>query len=140
MSEDSYETSYAEPGDLAKVREFVRSHATGLGLPEERAELLTLAVSELATNTLQHTAGGGRVRLWSVNGRVMCDVIDGGPIRSLGRAMPAADALRGRGLAIVERICDEVGVETAGEGTRVRLALDVDRAGGRTSAGPPSRR
>ncbi|MBL7258306.1 ATP-binding protein [Paractinoplanes lichenicola] len=126
MSGDSFQTSYAEPGDLAQVREFVRSHAAGLGLPEERAELLTLAVSELATNTLQHTAGGGTVRLWSTDGRVICDVTDGGPIRTLGREMPAAGALRGRGLAIVERICDEVAVDTAGDSTRVRLALDLE--------------
>ncbi|MBM2621336.1 ATP-binding protein [Actinoplanes sp. LDG1-06] len=125
MNARSFETSYAEPGDLAKVRAFVRDRSTGLGLPEERAELLTLAVSELATNTLQHTAGGGVVRLWASDGRVICDVIDGGPIRTLGRTMPAADALRGRGLAIVESICDEVGVETAGDGTRVRLELNL---------------
>jgi serine/threonine-protein kinase RsbW len=122
------EIPYAEPGDLARVREFVRSRAVELGLPEQRAELLTLAVSELATNTLQHTAGGGVVRLRAADGRVVCDVIDGGAIRTLGRPMPAADALRGRGLAIVERICDEVGVETAGDGTRVRLALDLHSA------------
>ncbi|SNY71866.1 ATP-binding protein [Paractinoplanes atraurantiacus] len=120
-----YEASYDEPGDLAPLRDFVRLHATALGLPGSRADLLTLAVSELATNTLQHTEGGGRVRLWAADGRVYCDVIDGGPVRAFGRGMPAADALRGRGLAIVERICDEVGVEAGAEGTRVRLALDL---------------
>jgi anti-sigma regulatory factor (Ser/Thr protein kinase) len=120
------EFPYAEPGDLARVREFVRTGATRLGLPEHRAELLTLAVSELATNTLQHTAGGGLVRLHTADGRIVCDVIDGGSVRVLGRAMPAADALRGRGLAIVERICDEVGVDTAPDGTRVRLFLDLE--------------
>ncbi|MCM4082022.1 ATP-binding protein [Paractinoplanes hotanensis] len=120
------EFPYAEPGDLAHVREFVRTGATRLGLPEHRAELLTLAVSELATNTLQHTAGGGLVRLHSAGGRIVCDVIDGGSVRALGRAMPAADALRGRGLAIVERVCDEVGVDTAPGGTRVRLFLDLE--------------
>jgi serine/threonine-protein kinase RsbW len=120
-----YETRYAEPGDLAPLRDFIRLHATALGLPGERADLLTLAVSELATNTLQHTEGGGVVRLWRSDGRVVCDVIDGGPARSLGRPMPAADALRGRGLAIVERICDEVGIETADGSTRVRIALTL---------------
>ncbi|WP_250002742.1 ATP-binding protein [Actinoplanes sp. M2I2] len=121
------EIAYAEPGDLARVREFVRVRAVELGLPEHRAELLTLAVSELATNTLQHTAGGGVVRLHAVDGRVVCDVTDGGSIRPLGRPMPAADALRGRGLAIVERICDDVRVDPAGDGTRVRLTLDLDQ-------------
>ena len=120
-----YEAFYRLPGDLAPLRDFVRLHATTLGLSGDRADLLTLAVSELATNTLQHTTGGGRVRLWASDGRVLCDVIDGGPMRTLGRPMPAAEALRGRGLAIVERICDEVGVEPATEGTRVRLALKL---------------
>ncbi|GAA0487746.1 hypothetical protein Ade02nite_11930 [Paractinoplanes deccanensis] len=118
-----YEATYAEPGDLAPLRDFVRLHATALGLPGSRADLLTLAVSELATNTLQHTDSGGVVRLWAEDGHVVCDVIDSGPMRTLGRAMPAADAPRGRGLAIVERICDQVGVEESPEGTRVRLAL-----------------
>jgi len=118
-----FEMSYTKPGDLARIRAFVRAHAGDLGLPEIRADLLTLAVCELATNTLQHTAGGGRVRLHAEPGRLLCDVIDQGPMRALGRAMPAADALRGRGLAIVERLCDEVGISAEDGGTRVRLML-----------------
>jgi len=118
-----FEMSYAAPGDLAGIRAFVRAHAGDLGLPEPRADLLTLAVSELATNTLQHTTGGGQVRLHAAPGRLLCDVIDQGPMRSIGRAMPAADALRGRGLAIVERLCDDVGITAEDGGTRVRLTL-----------------
>jgi len=118
-----FEMSYTAPGDLAEIRAFVRAHGRDLGLAESRADLLTLAVSELATNTLQHTAGGGRVRLHAEPGRLLCDVIDQGPMRSLGRAMPAADALRGRGLAIVERLCDEVDITAEDGGTRVRLML-----------------
>lgn len=116
---------YAESGDLRVVRAFVAARAAALGLPPERVELLTLAVSELATNTLQHTTGGGRVRLWVDGGDLVCDVVDGGAPRTFGRAMPGADALRGRGLAIVERVCDEVAVTAVGGGTmvRVRLAL-----------------
>jgi serine/threonine-protein kinase RsbW len=118
-----YEMSYDRPADLAEVRAFVRASAGNLGLPERRADLLTLAVSELATNTLQHTAGGGRVRLRAEPGRLLCDVVDRGPMRLLGRAMPAAREVRGRGLAIVESICDEVGIESDDGGTRVRLTF-----------------
>ncbi|MEV6846847.1 ATP-binding protein [Actinoplanes sp. NPDC051411] len=118
-----YEMSYDRPADLAGVRAFVRASAGDLGLPDFRAELLTLAVSELATNTLQHTAGGGRVRLRVEPGRLLCDVIDQGPIRRLGRAMPAAQEVRGRGLAIVERVCDEIGIESVNGSTRVRLTF-----------------
>jgi anti-sigma regulatory factor (Ser/Thr protein kinase) len=121
-----YEISYDRPADLADVRAFVRASAGDLGLPERRADLLTLAVSELATNTLQHTAGGGRVRLRAEPGRLLCDVIDHGPIRRLGRAMPAAQEVRGRGLAIVERICDEVGIDSENGTTRVRLTFILD--------------
>jgi serine/threonine-protein kinase RsbW len=118
-----YEMTYDRPADLAEVRAFVRASAGDLGLPDRRADLLTLAVSELATNTLQHTVGGGRVRLRVEPGRLLCDVIDQGPLRRFGRAMPAAQEVRGRGLAIVERICDEVGIDSEDGSTRIRLTF-----------------
>jgi anti-sigma regulatory factor (Ser/Thr protein kinase) len=118
-----YEMTYDRPADLAEVRAFVRARAGDLGLPDRRADLLTLAVSELATNTLQHTVGGGRVRLRVEPGRLLCDVIDQGPLRRFGRAMPAAQEVRGRGLAIVERICDEVGIDSEDGSTRIRLTF-----------------
>ena len=117
------ETAYRVPGDLALVREFVRAESERLGLSRVRADLLAVAVSELATNTLQHTAGGGLVRIWAEPGEVRCEVVDGGAPPSFGRAMPAADQPRGRGLAIVERICDEVGIRPAGDGSAVRLGM-----------------
>lgn len=118
------ESAYREPGDLAVVREFVRSEATAMGLSRLRADLLAVAVSELATNTLQHTTGGGVVRIWAEGDRIRCDVVDEGVPPGFGRAMPAADEPRGRGLAIVERICDEVGIASDGDGhTAVRLGM-----------------
>ena len=80
-------------------------------------------LSELATNTLQHARGGGVVRIWAEPGRVLCEVVDRGAPRYFGRDMPAADQPRGRGLAIVERICDEVGIDYSPAGTAVRLGM-----------------
>jgi len=117
------EVIYRAPGDLALVREFVRAEAERIGLSRVRADLLAVAVSELATNTLQHTDGGGVVRIWGEPGRVRCEVVDGGEPPGFGRAMPAADQPRGRGLAIVERICDEVAIHPDGDGTAVRLGM-----------------
>ncbi|BCJ50840.1 hypothetical protein Asp14428_23150 [Actinoplanes sp. NBRC 14428] len=117
--------SYSAPGDLAAVRAFVASRAAALGLAGGRVELLVLAVSELATNTLQHTTGGGVVRVFTQAGVLVCDVVDQGPLRVMGRSMPAADALGGRGLAIVERVCDEVETSAVAEGTRVRVRLHL---------------
>jgi serine/threonine-protein kinase RsbW len=117
--------SYAVPDDLRRVRAFVTERALALGLPESRVDVLTLAVSELTTNTLQHTSGGGHIRLWAEDGRLVCDVVDQGEDRPFGRAMPAAEAVRGRGLAIVERVCDSVVTAVVPEGTLVRICLDL---------------
>ncbi|MEU4426573.1 ATP-binding protein [Actinoplanes sp. NPDC024001] len=118
--------AYHDPADLPTVRTFVYAHALKAGLTTERAGCLTLAVSELVTNTLQHTSGGGEVRIWTDGGRLHCDVIDGGPLRAFGRTMPAADAVGGRGLAIVERLCDEVRAIAVDGGTVVRMAFVID--------------
>lgn len=117
--------SYAEPDDLRAVRAFVTERALALGLPEGRVDVLALAVSELTTNTLQHTTGGGHIRIWAEGGRLVCDVVDGGQGRPFGRVMPAAEAVRGRGLAIVERICDAVYTAAVPGGTLVRICLDL---------------
>lgn len=117
--------SYSEPDDLRAVRTFVTERALALGLPEGRVDVLTLAVSELTTNTLQHTTGGGHIRVWAENGRLVCDIVDGGPARPFGRVMPAAEAVRGRGLAIVERICDAVYTAAVPGGTLVRICLNL---------------
>lgn len=116
---------YSVPGDLRRVRAFVTERALALGLPEARVDVLTLAVSELTTNTLQHTSGGGYIRVWAEAGRLVCDVVDQGEDRPFGRSMPSAEAIRGRGLAIVERVCDEVRTTAVPGGTLVRICLDL---------------
>ncbi|GHJ55560.1 hypothetical protein Nm8I071_48670 [Nonomuraea sp. TT08I-71] len=111
--------------DLSAVRAFVSARALAGGLPADRVDLLALVVSELTTNTLQHTDGGGSVRVWVEAGQLCCDVVDrGGPRPTAGR-MPPADAVRGRGLAIVATFCDEVDVRPGPEGTVVRVRFDL---------------
>ncbi|GAA1833270.1 hypothetical protein GCM10009682_59590 [Luedemannella flava] len=115
---------YSAAADLSAVRLFVRARGLALGLATGQADLLTLAVSELATNTLLHTAGGGQVRVWADAGDVVCDVVDSGGVRPLDVAMPAADATGGRGLAIVGLVCDDVTTHPVPAGTLVRLRLN----------------
>lgn len=117
--------SYAEPGDLRTVRAFVAGRARALGLAAGRTELLTVAVSELTTNTLQYTGGGGHIRIYTDDGHLVCDVVDGGGPRTFGRAMPPPESVRGRGLALVERICDSVHTVAVPGGTMVRLCLKL---------------
>ncbi|MFF5219302.1 ATP-binding protein [Micromonospora sp. NPDC000442] len=113
--------AYGDVADLPLVRAFVRKQAHRLGLPVDPVEALAVAVSELVTNTLQHTTAGGQVRIWADDAFVYCDVSDSGAMRTFGRAMPAADAERGRGLAIVERLCDGVTAFSELGSTVVRL-------------------
>jgi serine/threonine-protein kinase RsbW len=122
---DSAGMTYTKPADLPTVRAFIAEQARALGLAAARINLLTVAVSELTTNTLQHTDGGGHIRIWADNGQLICDVVDGGGPRRFGRAMPSADAVRGRGLAIVERICDSVDTAAVPGGTLVRICLNL---------------
>jgi len=117
--------TYTQPGDLPTVRAFVAERARAMGLAAARIDLLTVAVSELTTNTLQHTSGGGHIRIWADNRQLVCDVVDGGGPRPFGRAMPSAEAVRGRGLAIVERICDSVRTFSVPGGTLVRICLNL---------------
>jgi anti-sigma regulatory factor (Ser/Thr protein kinase) len=116
--------SYSQASDLSAVRAFVRAAASALGLSPGRVDMLLLAVSELATNTLQHTSGAGRVRVWADGGQVVCDVMDTGADRSFG-PMPEAEAERGRGLAIVKRIADAVSTVTRPEGMLVRVRMNL---------------
>jgi anti-sigma regulatory factor (Ser/Thr protein kinase) len=119
--------SYVRADDLAAVRAFVAARATAEGLPPQRVALLTLAISELATNTLQHTDGGGQVQVLVQDGQLVYNVTDTAPTDSLPqrRGMPTPAAIRGRGLAIVEHICDVVDVAPAAEGTRVQIRLNL---------------
>ena len=119
--------SYAHAEDLAAVRAFVAARATTEGLPPERVTMLALAISELATNTLQHTNGGGRVQGPAEGGQLVYNIIDAAPADSLrwGQTMPSPGVIRGRGLAIVERICDIVDVSPTAEDIRMQVRLKL---------------
>jgi anti-sigma regulatory factor (Ser/Thr protein kinase) len=100
----------------------VRAYAIQAGLTPARADLLMLAVSELATNTLLYTSDGGLVEMRAEDGGVVCEVTDHGPVTCrTARSMPPADASSGRGLAIVHLVCDDVAMRTEGARTVVRL-------------------
>jgi anti-sigma regulatory factor (Ser/Thr protein kinase) len=122
------EVAFASAGDLAGIRGFVRERAVAAGLAAQRADLLMLAVSELVSNAMQHAGGGGLVRVWAERGAVVCEVQDQRPLGlpavvHAGTVMPAAEALRGRGLAIVERVCDAVDLAVRGTATVVQLRM-----------------
>jgi anti-sigma regulatory factor (Ser/Thr protein kinase) len=110
-------------GDLAALRGVVRSRATAATVATARAEDLTLAVNELAANSLDHGGGEGVLRIWSEAGAFVCEVQDSGRIADLlvGRRTPVANQPRGRGLWMVNQLCDLVQIRSTTAGTVVRV-------------------
>jgi anti-sigma regulatory factor (Ser/Thr protein kinase) len=111
--------------DLHPVRGFVASRAKRAGLTPSRIPDLVLAISELAANTLRHTGGGGTVQFWRTRDRIICQVSDTGQITDpLARhRIPAGEELGGKGLWLVNQVCDLVQARTGRTGTITRLHM-----------------
>lgn len=114
---------YAALVDLVAIRRFVTGHATRAGLPVDRVADLAIAVNELATNTLDHTGAGGRVAVWTEENVFACEVTDDGHLADplAGRIPRGPAEPRGRGLLLVNELCDLVRVHTRPGHTTIRL-------------------
>jgi anti-sigma regulatory factor (Ser/Thr protein kinase) len=115
-------------GPLDVVHRFVAARAEALGLGHSRAEDLAIAAHELAINTVRHAGGRGIVLLWVEDGTVLCEVRDDGLIDDplAGRTTPTTEQESGRGLWMVNQLCDLVSVRSSpdtGTTVRVRMAL-----------------
>ncbi|HSK35434.1 MAG TPA: ATP-binding protein, partial [Actinomycetota bacterium] len=86
---------------------------------------LVQAVDELATNSLRHGGGRGTLRIWRDAGALVCEVRDAGRLEDpmAGRERPAAERDRGRGLWMVNQLCDLVQLRSFPEGAAVRVHL-----------------
>jgi anti-sigma regulatory factor (Ser/Thr protein kinase) len=109
---------------LAAAREFTARHARAAGLSAARTGDLTLAVNEIAANSLAY-AGGGVLRIWCTGSEIICQLEDSGqigdPLAGLLRRPP--DAAGGHGLRLVNLVCDLVERRTGPAGTVTRLHL-----------------
>jgi anti-sigma regulatory factor (Ser/Thr protein kinase) len=112
---------------LGILRRRVVAHAVEAGASPARAGDLALAVTELATNSLRHGGGHGRLRLWADGASLMCEVADTGHITDplVGRPRPTSRQLHGRGLWLVQQLCDLVQVRTEPGGTVVRVQVPL---------------
>jgi anti-sigma regulatory factor (Ser/Thr protein kinase) len=110
-------------GDTAAVRRTVVQFAASCGLPRDRVEDLALAAGELATNSIRHGGGSGTVTMWTEPGAAIVQFSDAGRVDDplIGRRQPTLDQEGGRGLYLVNQVCDLVQVRTGPEGTTVRV-------------------
>jgi len=123
--------SYTYSTDLGAIRAVVHRYAIQAGLSEARAIDLTLAVSEVAANTVKHAKSPGSLNIWYDTNEIICQIHDEGVITDplAGRREPSLDALGGHGLWIVNQVCDRVEIQSGENGTTIRLHMNLPRGG-----------
>lgn len=111
---------------LSAVREIVRAHAIRARLADSRVNDLVVAVSELAANSIRYGRGSGRLRIWVDSDAVFCEVRDRGRLDDplVGRRKPEATSQGGRGLWLVNQLCDLVELHAHPAGVTVRVRID----------------
>lgn len=111
--------------ELGSLRAIVRTAATMSGLNPERAEEFVYAVNEVISNSLRHGDGKADVALWAEGDSLVCEVHDGGHIVDplTGRIPPSLSRPSGRGLWMVNHLCDLVQVRSPESGTSVRMFI-----------------
>ncbi len=75
------------------------------------------------SNSLRHADGARQILTWTNGTTVVCEVRDDGWVTDamVGRLPPAPDQVGGRGLWIVNQLCDLVQLRSSATGTVVRL-------------------
>ncbi|MFF0491472.1 anti-sigma factor RsbA family regulatory protein [Nocardia sp. NPDC004068] len=109
----------AAPADVARARHTAADRALGLGLSPRRVPDLELIVTELATNSLEHTDGHCELRLRREGDYLVCETRDPGHITDplAGRHPPQPGQFGGRGLLLVHRLADLFRTYSSPEGT-----------------------
>lgn len=109
------------------LRRLLGDWAAGLELGYERTQHLVLAVTELASNSVHHGGGGGTLRMWREEQSLLVEVHDRGHIEEplVGRTRPAPEQTAGRGLWLVNHLCDLVQIRSDHAGSIVRVHMDL---------------
>ena len=119
----------ADAGQLAAMRAAVHRWLAPFGLSDDTEHDVVLAVSEAATNAVEHAYPpddpDGRVELtfWCDDESLHIAVVD----RGTWREPPTGPRSRGFGLPMMRRLVAAVAIEHAGRGTRVVLRHPLDR-------------
>jgi anti-sigma regulatory factor (Ser/Thr protein kinase) len=109
--------------DVQATRRTVVQYARRCGLAEEQAEALELAASELATNSVRHGGGTGTLAMWLESDAAVIEFSDAGHVADplTGRFLPPLESDGGRGVYLVNQLCDLVQLRSSERGTTVRL-------------------
>jgi anti-sigma regulatory factor (Ser/Thr protein kinase) len=114
-----------ERSTVGELRALLRRVGAAAGLAADRVDVLVLAGSELVTNSLLHGGGLADVTVWAEPDRVCCETRDSGVVGDplTGRHRPRPDTASGRGLWLVNQLCDLVQLHSSAAGTTVRITV-----------------
>jgi anti-sigma regulatory factor (Ser/Thr protein kinase) len=110
-------------GDLRSLRRAVIDDPSLRVLSHERREDVVFVVNEAATNALKHGDGRCTARIWHDGQSVVSEVSSdtAGPDVLAGRRRPSPDALSGRGLWLINQVCDLVELRSSETGMTLRM-------------------
>jgi anti-sigma regulatory factor (Ser/Thr protein kinase) len=111
---------------LPVVRRFVAGHAAAAGLTAARVAEATFAVNELAANAVEHGGGTGLLAVWAQRDCLIYQLSDAGHLTDPlagRRPMPMTTFAGGRGLLLVNQLCDFVRTYTCPAGTTTRVHI-----------------
>jgi hypothetical protein len=124
----------AEPSSVGEARTFVRRVLVDWGL-DDTIDVVTLLVSELATNAVLHARTAYAVVLSKGIGDLRVEVLDGSSVPPRHRQNSAA-AATGRGVAMVDQLATSWGTHQSAElaGFAKGVWFTVALAGGAEAA------
>lgn len=112
---------------LHEARALAGAAGEGAGLSAERCFDLVAAVGELTANSVLHGGGSGTIRVWREDGSLVVQVEDAGAIDEplTGRVRPDPAQHHGRGLWMVNHLCDLAQVRSGEDGTTIRVRMST---------------
>jgi anti-sigma regulatory factor (Ser/Thr protein kinase) len=116
--------------DLHRMRRQIERSAAASGLTRAQRQDFVLAVNEAAANALEYDEPPRALRLWRRDAAVIGEVVGRGRIEDplAGRRRPAPTAVRGRGLWIVNQLCDLVELRSCQSRTTLRMHMRCEGA------------
>ncbi len=119
-----------DAGSLYALRAAVTAHAAAAGLGRFQVYDVTAVAHELAANAVTHGAGHGRLRLWSDDKFLYCQVSDdgrGGPVDGTDGTDGATSwpAEHGHGLWLTRQIADHVSLSHGPAGTTATVRFPL---------------
>jgi anti-sigma regulatory factor (Ser/Thr protein kinase) len=112
-------------GSLGELRHAVADDPLVGSLSAQRRADLVLAVNEATTNAIRHGDGACTASIWHDGRSVVSEISSPSHVEDplAGRRRPRGDAQTGRGLWLINQLCDLVELRSASDRTTLRMHM-----------------